>query len=170
MQVEWLECNQIAPDVIDTVKRERVVGYELSVCPGAASVHPAASITREERVPAPAPPPAALRPPARTRSPRQGTGAGPATALHDPRRPGPCVAPPRRAQARARACAEVRLRAARPAAHVPGGDDGDAYYIIIITACSYQQTQDQKAKGYFCGINSAPLSFGFDCIETHYLY
>ena len=56
MQVEWLECNQIAPDVIDTVKRERVVGYELSVCPGAASVHPAASITRDERVFPPRPP------------------------------------------------------------------------------------------------------------------
>mmetsp|Transcript_9930 Transcript_9930/g.23198 ORF Transcript_9930/g.23198 Transcript_9930/m.23198 type:complete len:229 (-) Transcript_9930:140-826(-) len=29
--VEWLECNQIATVAIDTVKRERVVGYEMSL-------------------------------------------------------------------------------------------------------------------------------------------
>lgn len=29
--LEWLQCNQIAPDSIDIVKREKVVGYEMSV-------------------------------------------------------------------------------------------------------------------------------------------
>ena len=29
--LEWLQCNQIAADAIDIVKREKVVGYEMSL-------------------------------------------------------------------------------------------------------------------------------------------
>ena len=105
MQVEWLECNQIAPDVIDTVKRERVVGYELSVCPGAASVHPAASITRDERVfpPPPRRPRHCGRPRARVRPAK---GLEPGRRLRCMIRGGPDLASRRRAEpkrARARA-------------------------------------------------------------------
>ncbi len=47
--MEWLECNQIAPDVLDTIKRERVVGYELSVRPRLSFVSRTVLLTPSSR-------------------------------------------------------------------------------------------------------------------------